>query len=84
MAADLDPVIDLRPSWRAVPMADGGALIVRDRAGCAPVVELECLSLATAARVAQRMTESARPEQAVRRSVRTFDADAAVMAEAAA
>lgn len=79
----LDPVVDLRPSFRAVPLADG-ALVVRDRPGCAPIVECECLELATAARVARRLTDLARPDLVERRSVRTFEPDAAVIAEAAA
>lgn len=80
----LDPVIDLRPSYRALPLADGGALVVRDRPGCAPIVECECGALATAVRVAGRLNDLVGPELAERRSVRTFEPDAAVLAEAAA
>lgn len=80
----LDPVVDLRPTFRAVPLADG-ALVVRDRPGCAPIVECECLELATAQRVARRLTDIARPElAALPRSVRAFEPDAAVIAEASA
>lgn len=80
----LDPVVDLRPSYRALPLGDGGALVVRDRPGCAPIVECECFEHATALRVAQRLTDIARPDLVERRSVRTFEPDAAVIAEAAA
>lgn len=79
----LDPVLDLRPTFRAVPLADG-ALVVRDRPGCASIVECECLKLATAQRVARRLTDLARPELVAPRSVRAFEPDAAVIAEAAA
>jgi len=80
----IDRVIDLRPSYRALPLGDGGALVIRDRPGCAPIVECECFEHATALRVARRLTDIVRPEQAAPRSLRAFDADAAVIAEASA
>lgn len=59
------------PTYRAEPTADGGALIVRERSGCAPIVECECMSMAAAF---SALREFNGPQAAtVQRIARAFD-----------
>lgn len=70
------------PSYRVQPTADGGALIVRDRPGCAAIAVAECMSMAAAFSALREFNGP--PVADVTSIVRAFDPDAAVIAEASA